>query len=119
MELKEAMSASIFEAFIPLSQELRNRPDGEFLVAFALKYFFTHHRMERAQDREKAEHKREEHVRRDKGEVRREVGGASGIARTEASASGRLAESARPARPPSAPRPPLLPVPPRGRSRWR
>jgi ATP-dependent RNA helicase DeaD len=72
VELKEAMSASIFEAFIPLSQELRNRPDGEFLVAFALKYFFTHHRMERAQDREKAEHKREEHVRRDKGEVRRE-----------------------------------------------
>ena len=71
-ELKDAMSASIFEAFIPLSQELRNRPDGEYLVAFALKYFFTHHRMERAQDREKAEHKREEHERREKGEVKRE-----------------------------------------------
>jgi ATP-dependent RNA helicase DeaD len=71
-ELKEAMSSSIFEAFIPLSQELRNRPDGEYLVAFALKYFFTHHRMERAQDREKAEHKREEHVRREQGEGRRE-----------------------------------------------
>jgi len=72
VELKEAMSSSIFEAFIPLSQELRNRPDGEYLVAFALKYFFTHHRMERAQDREKAEHKREEHVRREQGESRRE-----------------------------------------------
>jgi ATP-dependent RNA helicase DeaD len=64
-ELKEAMSASIFEAFIPLSQELRNRPDGEYLMAFALKYFFTHHRIERVQDREKAEHKREEHVRKE------------------------------------------------------
>ena len=72
VELKEAMSASIFEAFIPLSQELRNRPDGEFLVAFALKYFFTHHRMERAQDREKAEHKLEVHVRREQTEGRRE-----------------------------------------------
>jgi ATP-dependent RNA helicase DeaD len=60
-QLKEGMSASIFEAFIPLAQELKQRPDGEFLVAFALKYYFTHHRMERAQDREKAEHKREKH----------------------------------------------------------
>jgi ATP-dependent RNA helicase DeaD len=66
-ELKDAMSASIFEAFIPLSQELRSRPDGEYLVAFALKYFFTHHRMERAHDREKAEHKRTEHERRERG----------------------------------------------------
>jgi ATP-dependent RNA helicase DeaD len=60
-QLKEGMSASIFEAFIPLAQELRNRPDGDFLMAFALKYYFTHHRMERALDREKAEHKREKH----------------------------------------------------------
>ncbi|HTN53450.1 MAG TPA: DEAD/DEAH box helicase [Anaeromyxobacter sp.] len=64
-ELKEAMSASIFEAFIPLAQELKGRPDGDYLVAFALKYFFTHHRMERVQDLQKAEHKREEHERRE------------------------------------------------------
>ncbi|WP_248355439.1 DEAD/DEAH box helicase [Anaeromyxobacter oryzae] len=69
-ELKEAMSASIFEAFIPLSQELRNRPDGEYLVAFALKYFFTHHRIEKMTDLQKAEHKREEHERREKIEQR-------------------------------------------------
>ena len=93
VELKEAMSASIFEAFIPLSQELRNRPDGEFLVAFALKYFFTHHRMERAQDREKAEHKREEHVRRDRARCRREGRGRDRIARTA-----RRARAARPRR---------------------
>jgi ATP-dependent RNA helicase DeaD len=63
-ELREAMSASIFEAFIPLAQELKGRSDGEYLIAFALKTFFTHHRMERAQDREKAEHKKLEHERR-------------------------------------------------------
>jgi ATP-dependent RNA helicase DeaD len=64
-ELKEAMSASIFEAFIPLAQELKKRPDGEYLLAFALKVFFTHHRIERAADREKAQHKRTEHERRE------------------------------------------------------
>ncbi len=63
-ELKDAMSSSIFEAYIPLSQELRGRQDGDWLVAFALKYFFTHHRMERVHDLTKAEHKREEHERR-------------------------------------------------------
>ncbi len=65
VELKDAMSASIFEAFIPLAQELKTRADGDYLVAFALKYFFTHHRIERVADREKAEHKREEHERRE------------------------------------------------------
>jgi ATP-dependent RNA helicase DeaD len=70
-ELKEAMSASIFEAYIPLAQELAKRQDGDWLVSYALKYFFTHHRIERVQDRVKAEHKREEHERRDK-EGRRE-----------------------------------------------
>src|SRR5512138_1537442 len=64
-ELKDAMSASIFEAFIPLAQELRNRPDGEYLLAFALKVFFTQHRIERAADREKAQHKRHEHERKE------------------------------------------------------
>ncbi|HET7824708.1 MAG TPA: DEAD/DEAH box helicase [Anaeromyxobacter sp.] len=71
-ELKEAMSSSIFEAFIPLAQELRNRTDGEWLVSFALKYFFTHHRIERVQDLHKAEHKREEHEKREKEHVPRE-----------------------------------------------
>ncbi|HEY6001513.1 MAG TPA: DEAD/DEAH box helicase, partial [Anaeromyxobacter sp.] len=68
-ELKEAMSSSIFEAFIPLAQELRGRQDGDWLTAFALKYFFTHHRIERVQDLHKAEHKREEHEKREKEHV--------------------------------------------------
>jgi ATP-dependent RNA helicase DeaD len=68
-ELKEAMSASIFEAFIPLAQDLRNRPDGEYLTAFALKYFFAHHRIEMMTDLQKAEHKRVEHDRKERHEA--------------------------------------------------
>jgi ATP-dependent RNA helicase DeaD len=64
-QLKDAMSSSIFEAFIPLAQELKGRPDGEYLLAFALKYFFQHHRMDRAQDLQKAVHKKESHERRE------------------------------------------------------
>ncbi len=64
-ELKEAMSSTVFEAFIPLAQRLKTRSDGDWLVAFALKYFFTQHRMERVQLLQKAEHKREEHERRE------------------------------------------------------
>jgi ATP-dependent RNA helicase DeaD len=64
-QLKDAMSSSIFEAFIPLAQELKGRSDGEYLLAFALKYFFQHHRMEKAQDLQKAVHKKVEHERRE------------------------------------------------------
>ncbi len=64
-ELKDAMSASIFEAYIPLAQELKGRPDGEYLLAFALKYFFQHHRMDRAQEIQKAVHKKVEHEKRE------------------------------------------------------
>jgi ATP-dependent RNA helicase DeaD len=71
-ELKEAMSSSIYEGFIPLAQELRQRPGGDLLVAFALKYFFTNHRIEKVHDREKAEHKKEERVRRETGAPPRE-----------------------------------------------
>jgi ATP-dependent RNA helicase DeaD len=65
VELKDAMSASIFEAYIPLAQELKGRQDGEYLLAFALKYFFQHHRMDRAQELQKAVHKKEEHEKRE------------------------------------------------------
>jgi ATP-dependent RNA helicase DeaD len=64
-ELREGMNSTIFEAFIPLAQELRNRPDGGHLLAFALKYFFTHHRIEKVQDVVKAVHKKEEHDRKE------------------------------------------------------
>jgi ATP-dependent RNA helicase DeaD len=64
-ELKEAMSSSIFEAFLPLAAEIKTRSDGDYLVSFALKYFFTHHRMEKVVDLHKAEHKLEEHTKRE------------------------------------------------------
>ncbi len=64
-ELKEAMSSTVFEAYIPLAQRLKARPDGEWLLAFALKYFFSHHHAEKVQMLHKAEHKREEHERRE------------------------------------------------------
>jgi ATP-dependent RNA helicase DeaD len=74
-ELKEAMSTSIFEAFIPLAQELRTRQDGDWLVSFALKYFFTHHRIEKMTDLQKAEHKRAEHDRKEREAARAEERG--------------------------------------------
>lgn len=79
-ELREGMGASVFEAFIPLAQELKKRTDGEFLIAYALKYFFSHHRMEKVREKAKAEaaeavvhdeappRRREREERRDRGE---------------------------------------------------
>jgi ATP-dependent RNA helicase DeaD len=61
-ELKEAMNTSIFEAYIPLAQRLKEHPDGEHLTAFALKYFFTYHRIEKMTDLQKAEHERKERI---------------------------------------------------------
>ena len=65
-ELKEGMSSSIFEAFIPLAQDLKTRPEGDYLISFALKYFFTHHRIEKMTDVQKAEHKLKEHEKRER-----------------------------------------------------
>jgi ATP-dependent RNA helicase DeaD len=61
-ELSDAMQAgSAFEAFLPLAQELMARDDGRVLFAYALKYFFTHHRMEKAQVRAAGEKLLESH----------------------------------------------------------
>ncbi len=61
-ELYDAMQAgSAFEAFLPLAQELMARDDGRVLFAYALKYFFTHHRMEKAQLRAVGEKLLESH----------------------------------------------------------
>jgi ATP-dependent RNA helicase DeaD len=51
-ELRDAMTAgAAFEAYLPLTQDLSAREDGKQLLAYALRYFFTHHRMEKAQAR--------------------------------------------------------------------
>jgi ATP-dependent RNA helicase DeaD len=47
-ELRDAGKNSVFEAMLPLAADLKAVPDGEQLIAFLLKYFFTHQRIERA-----------------------------------------------------------------------
>jgi ATP-dependent RNA helicase DeaD len=51
-ELRDATGGgAAFEAYLPLAQDLAYREDGRQLLAYALRYFFTHHRMEKAQAR--------------------------------------------------------------------
>jgi ATP-dependent RNA helicase DeaD len=74
-ELRDAMAGgSAFEAYLPLAGDLAAREDGKVLLAFALKYFFTHHRMERAQLRAVGEKLKEshevEHVQKEQKEAR-------------------------------------------------
>jgi ATP-dependent RNA helicase DeaD len=47
-EIKEASGGSIYEAYLALANQLRARPDADDLLAFLLKYFFAHHRMDKA-----------------------------------------------------------------------
>ncbi|MBZ4422127.1 DEAD/DEAH box helicase [Myxococcus sp. RHSTA-1-4] len=47
-EIHEAAGSSIFEGFLPLASQLKTRPDADDLIAFLLKYFFSHLRMEKA-----------------------------------------------------------------------
>jgi ATP-dependent RNA helicase DeaD len=61
-ELSDAMqSGSAFEAYLPLAKEMAERSDRHTLLAYALKYFFTHHRMERAQARAAGERLEQKH----------------------------------------------------------
>lgn len=47
-EVLEASHGSIFEGFLGLAQEFKSRPDANELIAFLLKYFFTHRRIDKA-----------------------------------------------------------------------
>src|SRR5207249_8827428 len=75
-ELRDAMQTGVaFEAFLPLAQDLMARDDGRVLLAYALRYFFTHHRMEKAQIRAAGEKLLESHqvekVQKEQKEARR------------------------------------------------
>lgn len=48
-EVKEAAGGSIYEGYLSLAAALKTRPDGDDLIAYLLKSFFTHRRMEKAQ----------------------------------------------------------------------
>ncbi|HSP77992.1 MAG TPA: DEAD/DEAH box helicase, partial [Myxococcaceae bacterium] len=71
-EIREAAGSTVFEGFLPLASMLKTRPDADDLVAFLLKYFFSHMRMEKAQaaaeaeGREPAPERKEARPRREK-----------------------------------------------------
>ena len=48
-EIRDGAAGSVYEGLLPLASQLRQRGDADDLVAFLLKYFFTHHRMEKVQ----------------------------------------------------------------------
>jgi len=48
-EIRDGASGSVFEGFLPLAAQLKQRPDADDLVAFLLKYYFSHLRMEKVQ----------------------------------------------------------------------
>lgn len=54
-EIRDAAAGSIYEGYLALAGQLKGRGDSDDLFAFLLKYFFSHHRVERVQAaREKA-----------------------------------------------------------------
>jgi ATP-dependent RNA helicase DeaD len=48
-EIRDGAAGAVYEGYFALAGQLKGRPDADDLIAFLLKYFFTHHRMERAQ----------------------------------------------------------------------
>jgi ATP-dependent RNA helicase DeaD len=54
-EIREAASSAVFEGFLPLASQLKGRADADDLIAFLLKYFFSHLRMEKAKAAEESE----------------------------------------------------------------
>ncbi|MFL5431128.1 MAG: DEAD/DEAH box helicase [Myxococcales bacterium] len=61
-ELRDAMQGGMaYDAFLSLAVDLSSRDEGRTLLAYALKYFFTHHRMEKAQARAAGEKLLESH----------------------------------------------------------
>jgi ATP-dependent RNA helicase DeaD len=85
-EIKEAAKHCVWEAMVPLAQDIQAQPDGEQHFAFLLRYFFTHHRMDRAAQaqvqvqaaveppREERRRDRERGRREDRGRTRRDRG---------------------------------------------
>jgi ATP-dependent RNA helicase DeaD len=48
-EIKEESGHAVYEGFLALANTLKTRPDADDLIAFLLKYFFSHLRMDRMQ----------------------------------------------------------------------
>ena len=61
-EIRDGAAGSVYEGLLPLASQLRQRGDADDLVAFLLKYFFTHHRMEKVQAAKEEPPRRESSV---------------------------------------------------------
>jgi ATP-dependent RNA helicase DeaD len=48
-EIREGASGTVYDGLLPLAGQIRQHPDADDLIAFLLKYFFAHHRMDRIQ----------------------------------------------------------------------
>jgi len=48
-EIREGASGSVYDGLLPLAGQIKQHSDADDLIAFLLKYFFAHHRMDRIQ----------------------------------------------------------------------
>jgi len=48
-EIREGASGSVYDGLLALAGQIKHRSDADDLIAFLLKYFFAHHRMDRIQ----------------------------------------------------------------------
>ncbi|HEY3450687.1 MAG TPA: DEAD/DEAH box helicase [Myxococcales bacterium] len=60
-EIKDASRSAVYEAMIPLAQDLKAMPEGDATVGFLLRYFFTHHRIEKMAAKAEAEVRHSHH----------------------------------------------------------
>jgi ATP-dependent RNA helicase DeaD len=65
-ELKSGMEGSVFEAFLPLVKDIGARPDGQFLLAYALKSYFERLRPQVKQERAEDARREERRESRDR-----------------------------------------------------
>ncbi|MFL5320775.1 MAG: DEAD/DEAH box helicase, partial [Myxococcaceae bacterium] len=66
-EIQDGASGAVFEGMLPLAASVKARNDSDDLIAFLLRYFFTHHRIEKVQAKEEtpASSSQEERPRRE------------------------------------------------------
>jgi ATP-dependent RNA helicase DeaD len=114
-EIRDGAAGAVYEGYLALAGQLKGRPDADDLIAFLLKYFFTHHRMERAQGQ--TEHRESPSSRQPTERAARERGGREreGRERDRDRAKGRERTRERP--PPSRERKPEEAALPSGQAR--
>ncbi len=66
LEIKEAAASSVFEAMLPLAQDIRAMKNGDQTIAFLLKHFFTHNRIDKIAEKKKVEKENKNTATREK-----------------------------------------------------